>query len=644
MSDYNQKKKQDPIEETFEIIIENLKPVGEMLLQILVYAALGIFLLNTKMKKIGFIISLLVGGTCYLLKYKSIVFPDMHNNIIYYVTVVFIFSPILYLMIIGLKVKEDKKKFQEFFEYIKFYGIGKKTPKYIKMVKFKGDMIREKKYSNFPVIKYLVRDKYVRVKKRKYYFENMIDIADWRKQDYSTLFEYGKEFITNIDIEKIRRGFKKKYCVYIETANVKPVETFEEKLGTFIQKLYNKKPDDFEFKLIHSEELDNKVKIYFIKTNIIHSDLTDKKKLEALGQELNTKIIDVEQSEDDRKVFSIKTTNYVLPNDVEWNNKYLDTTLDKFILSLGINIDTGAVVKINFDKNAHLLIVGLTGSGKSTVQKMFVHQGISQLKKVYLFDFKDGVEFQYFDHIDEVISEYDRALVIIRNLLKEHKQRMQLFRRNRVSDFRTYNEKVQESEKLARIIIFVDELAQMTSGDSTDKAERQLMKDIKDSFEKLSEKARASGIHIIAATQRVDNTVITGRTKLNFENIISGPLNEVSSQTVLDSREAARIQVKRNGEAIKGRFLYKLGIDMEHFQSFFFKVETIEGEVKGIEGKILVEELKTHKIVQDVKDMLKKEATKDNKDAEDINKEAVKDAEFNFPSPEELMKGEDKEQ
>jgi S-DNA-T family DNA segregation ATPase FtsK/SpoIIIE len=201
-------------------------------------------------------------------------------------------------------------------------------------------------------------------------------------------------------------------------------------------------------------------------------------------------------------------------------------------LALGKDI-VGAPFVTDLKKLPHLLIAGTTGSGKSVginamILSLLYRNSPDELK--FLMVDPKMLEFSIFNDIPHlltpVITEPKKAIMALNSMVKEMERRYKLMAKARVKNIEGYNNKVSESEKMPYIVIIIDELADlmMTSG-----------KDVEYSIARLAQMARASGIHLIVATQRPSVDVVTGLIKANLPSRISFKVGQkIDSKVILD--------------------------------------------------------------------------------------------------------------
>lgn len=210
----------------------------------------------------------------------------------------------------------------------------------------------------------------------------------------------------------------------------------------------------------------------------------------------------------------------------------------KLNASLGVALGrdvSGAPVAVDLGKLPHLLIAGTTGSGKSVCMNALVsclvfnntpeelHLIMIDPKKVEL------IRFNGLPHlIGSVETEADRAVGVLRWLTAEMDRRYELFSAVGARNLNGYNRKMgrDKSKKLPYMAVFIDELADLMHTYPGD-VERTLCR--------LAQMARATGIHLVVATQRPSTDVITGLIKANFPARLSFSVaSGTDSRVILD--------------------------------------------------------------------------------------------------------------
>ena len=204
-------------------------------------------------------------------------------------------------------------------------------------------------------------------------------------------------------------------------------------------------------------------------------------------------------------------------------------------LALGKDI-VGNPFVTDLKKLPHLLIAGTTGSGKSVginamILSLLYKNSPDQLK-LLMIDPK-MLEFSIYNEIPHlltpVITQPKKAIIALDNTVKEMERRYALMSEARIKNIEGYNQKaeIEGFEPFPYIVVIIDELADlMMSGG----------KEAEVSISRLAQMARASGIHLIVATQRPSVDVVTGLIKANLPSRISYKVGQkIDSKVILDS-------------------------------------------------------------------------------------------------------------
>ena len=230
----------------------------------------------------------------------------------------------------------------------------------------------------------------------------------------------------------------------------------------------------------------------------------------------------------------------------------------KLLVTLGKDI-MGKPSYCEINKTPHLLVAGSTGSGKSVCINSFIISILMRAKpdevKLVLVDPKK-VEFSMYNGVPHllapVVTDPKKASVALKKIVVEMERRYEAFSDSGTKNFEGYNKYVEEtnlkrseSEKLKPlpyIVVIIDELADLML---------VAAKDVEDSIMRITQMARAAGIHLIVATQRPSTDVITGVVKSNIPARISFAVSSsIDSRTILDLTGAEKLLGK-------GDMLYK---------------------------------------------------------------------------------------
>lgn len=212
-------------------------------------------------------------------------------------------------------------------------------------------------------------------------------------------------------------------------------------------------------------------------------------------------------------------------------------------LALALGRDAaGQPVVADLARMPHLLIAGATNSGKSvciaSLATCLVMNNSPADLRLVLLDPK-MVELTHFEGLPHVMgkveTEVERILGALSWAILEMEHRYQVFEKERARDFESYNQKMQRkgSPRLPRIVIIIDELADLMMT-APGQAEASLVH--------LAQLARATGIHLLVATQRPSTDIITGLIKANFPARISFAVaSSVDSRVILDANGAENL-------------------------------------------------------------------------------------------------------
>ncbi len=200
----------------------------------------------------------------------------------------------------------------------------------------------------------------------------------------------------------------------------------------------------------------------------------------------------------------------------------------------------GETVAADLARMPHLLIAGATGSGKtaclnSTICCLLIHNTPDDVKFIMIDPKRvELVNFNSLPHlVAPVIVDSEKAVLALRWLNQEMDNRYQKFAQAGARNIEGYNKNRHPEETMPYMVLVIDELADLMMA-AYDEVERTLCR--------LAQLARATGIHLIVATQRPSVDVVTGLIKANFPTRISFALtSQVDSRTILDSAGAEKL-------------------------------------------------------------------------------------------------------
>lgn len=210
-------------------------------------------------------------------------------------------------------------------------------------------------------------------------------------------------------------------------------------------------------------------------------------------------------------------------------------------LALGKDI-AGKNIVAAIDKMPHLLIAGATGSGKSVCINTLIMSILFKAKpdevKLILIDPK-VVELSVYNGLPHllipVVTDPRKAANALNWAVSEMTNRYKIFAQNSVRDLTSYNEKMvkEGNEKMAQIVIIIDELADLMTVASSE---------VEEYITRIAQLARACGMHLVIATQRPSVDVITGVIKANIPSRIAFAVSShIDSRTILDTGGAEKL-------------------------------------------------------------------------------------------------------
>ena len=229
---------------------------------------------------------------------------------------------------------------------------------------------------------------------------------------------------------------------------------------------------------------------------------------------------------------------------------------DKLIAGLGKTI-TGESIVMNLGKMPHVLIAGATGSGKSVcinsiILSILMRSTPSEVK--FLMIDPKKVELSFYEGIPHllapVVTNPNKAAATLKKwALVEMENRYEMFSRVGVKDIAGFNDYVEKEleknpdatildgnlalEKLPYIVVIIDELADLMMVAS---------QDVEQTICRLAQMARATGIHLVIATQRPSVNVVTGLIKANIPSRVSFYLqSQIDSRTIIDMAGAEKL-------------------------------------------------------------------------------------------------------
>ena len=309
--------------------------------------------------------------------------------------------------------------------------------------------------------------------------------------------------------------------------------------------------------------------------------------------------IGIEMPNENSQMVSLKETLEGMPKST--NQSLLAVALGKDIM--------GKVKWCEIDKTPHMLVAGATGSGKSVCINCMIISILMKAKpdevKLIMVDPKK-VELSVYNGIPHlltpVVTDPRKASIALKKAVSEMERRYDLFEEYKTKNIASYNKLVEEKnkhlapedqlKKMPYLLVIVDELADLmlVAG-----------KEVEDSIMRITQMARAAGIHLIIATQRPSTDVITGLIKANIPSRISFAVSSsIDSRTILDMMGAEKLLGKGDmlflpmgenvPERIQGAFVseeeikrvvdYTISQQKAQYDENFLNLESKDEEIK----------------------------------------------------------------
>lgn len=211
----------------------------------------------------------------------------------------------------------------------------------------------------------------------------------------------------------------------------------------------------------------------------------------------------------------------------------------------------GDIGVCEINKMPHLLIAGTTGSGKSVCVNGIICSILMRAKpdevKLMMVDPK-VVELSVYNGVPHllrpVVTDPKQASIALSRMVAEMERRYQVFSESKTKNIEGYNDYIDKEnakitdieakkDKMPYIVIIIDELADLMM---------VAAKEVEDSILRITQKARAAGMHLIVATQRPSTEVITGLIKANIPSRIAFSVGSgIDSRTILDQTGAENL-------------------------------------------------------------------------------------------------------
>lgn len=218
-------------------------------------------------------------------------------------------------------------------------------------------------------------------------------------------------------------------------------------------------------------------------------------------------------------------------------------TKDKLKFILGLKEDkTPLFLDLSDSSSPHVLIAGGTGGGKSVLlNSMIINIMLNYTPEEVKFIFVDPKEVELGVYEDspylyrKILYTPEEVINSLKELVNEMDKRYTAFRKNKVKEINSYNKKVEKNDKIPRIVVVFDEFADFM-------VQKEFKTKLEESLSRITQKARAAGIHLIVSTQSPKSEIITTTIRNNLGARIALQVPDGNaSRLILDSSEAENL-------------------------------------------------------------------------------------------------------
>ena len=268
-----------------------------------------------------------------------------------------------------------------------------------------------------------------------------------------------------------------------------------------------------------------------------------------------------------------------------------EPVMSELSITVGRDVNDNRPVefKLNAEHHIHGFVLGKSGSGKSVLLNNIICSAILKYSPedlmLYLMDFK-GVEFNSYrgiKHTKAVLvdaSDPQMTLEVLRELKSEYDRRMELFSEENVKTVHSYNLR-HTDKRLSQVLFIADECQEMFKGGSSgDATVSVIQRDINSILDIIATKGRAAGIHMLLATQQLDDVDIPDSVLKNLSEcflLLSAPSDSeklVPDSSDMTSRQSAGLACYYHEKALQSQV-----------RTFFATEEEIAGAIKAAQKK-----------------------------------------------------------
>jgi len=287
-------------------------------------------------------------------------------------------------------------------------------------------------------------------------------------------------------------------------------------------------------------------------------------RVEEIQAALDITIVAVEQGENQQHILLYAVPGaYQLPGMLPWQAAFIQK--QDGVVAVGESL-IGLVI-VDFNSYPHLLIGGSTGSGKTYLLQLILWQLVQQGAKVFIADFKGALDYEdkAWSRHCRIVVTLDELLLLLETTIEELHARIDVFKAVHARDIVHY--RVLSGNDLSRIVIAIDEVAEVLDKTGVAKAEKEQILRAEAMLSTIARQGRALGIHLLLATQRPDAQILSGQIKNNLYARLCGRTPDIELKRIILGDTAGAAQP---APTVMGRFVNQDGIT---FQAFYFSGE-----------------------------------------------------------------------
>ena len=286
---------------------------------------------------------------------------------------------------------------------------------------------------------------------------------------------------------------------------------------------------------------------------------------EKIQSALNVTIIDVQYMIDCQHIrLTVAPPAVTLPTKIPWHDRLLP--LDPYVVSLGQSL--AGDVLLDLKQIPHVLVGGITGSGKTVLLKSILFQLICWGADLYIVDLK-GIDFgRWWEARCHLCTDESGVLPILDKFMDALAERKNLLHRANCRNIDEYN--ARRAHKLRCMIFACDEAAELLDKTGADKDGKAFIAQVESRLSTLARLGRAMGLHLVLGMQRADTETLKGQIRSNMGCRICGKADPILEKITIGTSGAVSDLIP-NG--VQGRFILNDGDGSTNtvFQGYLFR-------------------------------------------------------------------------